>query len=29
MTCFEWGQNGNSWEAGNCLAMGGATGGKR
>ena len=20
MTCFEWGQNGSSWEAGNCIA---------
>ncbi len=29
MTCFEWGQNSSSWEAGNCLAIGGATGGKR
>jgi hypothetical protein len=22
MTCFEWGQSGSSWEAGNCLAVG-------
>jgi hypothetical protein len=29
MTCFEWGQNSSSWEAGNCLAIGDATGGKR
>ena len=29
MTCFEWGQNGSAWEAGNCLAIGGATGGGR
>jgi len=27
MTCFEWGQNGSAWEAGNCLAIGGSTGG--
>jgi len=29
MTCFEWGQNGSSWEAGNCLAIGAAGGGRR
>jgi hypothetical protein len=29
MTCFEWGQNGSAFEAGNCLAIGGATGGGR
>jgi len=29
MTCFEWGQNGSSWEAGNCLAIGGVAGGRR
>ena len=29
MTCFEWGQNSSSWEAGNCLAIGGATTGGR
>ena len=26
MTCLEWGANGSAWEAGNCLAIGGATG---
>ena len=29
MTCFEWGQNSSSWEAGNCLAIGSTTGGRR
>ena len=27
MTCFEWGQNGSSWAAGNGLAIGDASGG--
>jgi hypothetical protein len=29
MTCYEWGQSGSSWEAGNCLASGAATSGRR